>query len=287
MSHNSNKYHDIKHIVIMCLWAVLAIAVVALIVRRCACKRVTANAAESTVIATTAVQPVTTAKWQKVVLPEGVSDVTLAYKAFTVHFNPREHIPNCVVYELTGEHTNGNVRRYKRFEADPNVADCAFPEYYSRSGFDRGHLAPAGDFKWDSLAMRQTFLMTNVCPQNHSFNEGMWHKLEKKVREWAVRDSAIVIAAGVVPDTSYFHTERGQVAIPKQFFKVVAAPFARPPRAIAFMFPNEPCRGSLQQYAISVDSLEIITGFDFHAGLPVETQAEIESNNDYSIWLTK
>ncbi|MBR5102241.1 MAG: DNA/RNA non-specific endonuclease [Muribaculaceae bacterium] len=277
---NRHKYHDIKHIVIMCLWVLVILACVALVVRRCACRR-----AKAATVVTVEHKPLY-AGWLKVTLPQDIDNTTITYSAFTVHFNPTEHIANCVAYELSGEHTTGTVGRYKRFECDFDVKGCALPEYYSRSGYDRGHLAPAGDFKWDATAMRQTFLMTNVCPQNHSLNEGMWHKLEKKVREWAVRDSLLIVVAGPVPETHYEHTERGEVAIPQRFFKVVSAPKACPARTIAFVFNNEPCRGSLKEYAVSVDSLEKITGFDFHAGLPADMQAAMESECDYSIWLT-
>lgn len=209
----------------------------------------------------------------------------IAYTGFTDYFNPEWHMPSCVVYELTRNETQGTVSRYDNFETESAVDGCAKPGDYAGSGYDRGHIAPAADFKWSSKAMRETFKMTNVCPQAQSLNSGGWSRLEEKVREWAVRDSAIVVASGPVVKPGHRTAGAGKVAVPQAFFKVVLAPYATPPRAIAFIYPNGPAGLRLKDYAVTVDSVEAATGLDFFSALPDRLENTIERQCNINQWV--
>lgn len=224
------------------------------------------------------------AELQVVKLPDALPDKRLAYRGFTVHFNPELHIPNCVVYELTASETEGSVPRFGSFETDSAVAGCANPWDYTLSGYDRGHMIPAGDLRWDSLAMRESFKMTNVCPQTRALNSGGWTKIEDKIREWAVRDSALIVVTGPVITRGMKAIGDSHVAVPTAFFKVVLAPFATPMRAIGFVLPNKAANGPLKKYAVSVDEVERRTGMDFFSALPDDIENEIESQLNLSVW---
>ncbi len=213
------------------------------------------------------------------------SCLRIAYTGFTVYFNPEWHMPRCVVYELTRNETKDPVGRYGSFEADSAVAGCAKPSDYAGSGYNRGHMAPAADFKWSGKAMRETFKMTNVCPQVQSLNSGGWSRLEEKVREWAVRDSAIVVASGPVVLPGHNTAGAGNVAVPQAFFKVVLAPYATPPRAIAFIYPNAPAGQRLRDYAVTVDSVEAATGLDFFSALPDGIESRLERQCNINQWV--
>ena len=197
------------------------------------------------------------------------------YRGFTVYFDAQARVPRCVIYELTAAETLGNEPRGKGFADDPSVSGCPNPKDYAGSGMDRGHMAPAGDMKWSAQAMSESFLMTNVCPQDKSLNEGGWNRLEEKAREWARRDSALIIAAGPIIEHDLSRTQGG-VVVPRRFYKVILAHHARPPRAIAFIYPNASSNGTLRQYAVSVDSVEHLTGIDFFAALPDEIEQRME-----------
>ncbi len=132
--------------------------------------------------------------------PESVESELIHYKGMDVSFNPSLHIPNWVSWELTGEETEGTEPRARKFYCDESVAGCAEPYDYNYSGYDRGHMAPAGDMKWDKEAMQETFYMTNICPQAKSLNSGSWKKLEEKCRVWAQADSVIYIVCGPIYD---------------------------------------------------------------------------------------
>lgn len=209
------------------------------------------------------------------------------YKAMTISFNPKFHIPNWVSWELTGEETNGQVPREKKFFCDESVPGCADDWDYSYSGYDRGHMIPAADAKWDKTAMKETFYMTNICPQAKSLNTGAWKRLEEKCRIWAQADSSIFIVCGpIVSDKFKEYLGDSRVAVPKRFFKVILSPYSNPPRGIGFIMPNAKVPGGMQAAAVTIDSVEAVTGHDFFASLPDSIESQVESQCRFHKWST-
>lgn len=219
-----------------------------------------------------------------VAVPHGVSDTLVRYSAFDVHFNSERGIANCAAYELVNNELNGTAERGNTFLQDTSVKGCPSPQDYIGSGMDRGHLVPAGDLKWNPDAMRQSFLMTNICPMHKALNEGGWAKLEEKVREWAARDSALLVFTGPVVSDSDTTLAHGRVTVPSAYYKVVMAPCVRPMRAVAFIYPNGHSGGRLQQYAVSIDEVERRTDLDFFPTLPREEQERLESVVNLDAW---
>lgn len=221
----------------------------------------------------------------RVVLPDDVNEEIIDYTGFRISFNSAHHQPNYAAWELTVEETKGTEVRNSKFKQDKNVYGCATLDDYRRSGYDRGHMAPAGDMKWDSQAMEDSHYLTNICPQDHTINGGRWSTLEKKCRQWAERDSALIIICGpVLSDVMTKAIGRNQVSVPERFFKVILAPYANPPRAIGFIMPNHPTDDGLEAMATTVDNIEAITGFDFFQCLPDDIENEIESSVNYRVW---
>jgi endonuclease G len=211
----------------------------------------------------------------------------ITYKGMIVSFNKQLHIPNWVAWELTRDEAEGEEPRANAFAPDLSVDGCATLADYKGSGYDRGHMAPAGDMKWDAEAMQESFYLTNMCPQAKSLNSGSWKKLEEKCRIWAMADSAIVIVCGpVLTDAPVEYIGESRVAVPKRFFKVILSPYANPPRGIGFVMPNSTVPGGMQACAMSIDEVETITGYDFFASLPDEVEKEVESQNKFHYWST-
>lgn len=221
----------------------------------------------------------------KVAIPDETPEILCDYTGFTVSFNPSWHVPNYVAWELLASEVDGeNTRGEHNFAADNDVYGCASLNDYRRSGFDRGHMAPAADMKWSAEAMRDCHLLTNIVPQDHSLNSGRWNSLENKCRSLAQRDSALIIICGPVLSDQIQRTIGNGVAVPERFFKVVFAPYANPPRAVAWVMPNRAVRESLGSMAMTVDQLEEITGFDFFAALPDELEQQVESTMHLRDW---
>lgn len=208
------------------------------------------------------------------------------YEGFRVYYNAAWHLPACVTYELTISESQGTRPRNDNWFTDDSVAGCAASTDYRGSGYDRGHMAPAGDLKWSDQAINQSFSMANACPQSHSLNEGGWQKLEEKVREWVQRDSALIVITGPIVeqgDTAAIGASR--VRVPGAFYKIVLAHRVHPMRVAAFVYPNATCNGALQDYAVTVREIERLTGIDFFEALPRDEQDQIETTVNLNPWL--
>ena len=207
------------------------------------------------------------------------------YEGFRLSFNPVNKTPDWVGWELLATEVDGNVTRSNKFHTDYEVEGCPDTRDYTRSGYDRGHLCPAADQKWSSQAMSDCFYMTNMAPQKKELNTGAWKTLEEKERIWARRDSALVIVAGPIytGQTDKRIGEAG-VRVPDAFYKCILAPYANPPRAIAFVYDNARCPGNMANYVTTVDQVEAITGLDFFYNLPDEIENEVERHSEFKKW---
>lgn len=209
----------------------------------------------------------------------------IQHSGYTVSYNKDLRIPNWVSYELTRRETTGKEKRNDRFIADPLVKGVsATNEDYSRSGYDKGHMAPAADMKWSNTAMKESFYFSNICPQHPQLNRRGWKKLEEKIRDWAAADSAIIVICGPVIRKQAKTIGKNKVVVPQQFFKVVLSPFVKPMRAIGFLFNNEQCVDPLSAYTVTIDSIERLTNMDFFAPLPDEIENKIEAKSNYYEW---
>ena len=216
---------------------------------------------------------------------DGTPEQIVEYTGFRVSFNSENKTPNWVAWELLESETDGPESRYNSFWQDINVEGCPSTEDYVRSGFDRGHLCPAADQKWDHQAMVDCFSMANMAPQDHSLNSGAWATLEKKERAWAKRDSAIVIIAGpIYTKEDNKCIGNAQVRVPSAFFKVMIAPYVENPRGIGFIYPNMSAPGNMKDYSMSIDEVERITGIDFFYNLPDEIEDKIEATASFKEW---
>lgn len=207
------------------------------------------------------------------------------YSGFRISFNKDNATPNWVAWELLGTETSGVKGRTNKFWKDDEIENCPVSGDYSRSGYDRGHLCPAADQKWSDKAMEDCFVMANICPQDHALNAGAWNTLENKTRSWASRDSVIYIVAGPIYESSD-RTRIGQtgVRVPSAFFKVLLAPYCESPRGIGFVYPNMSAPGNMQDYAMTIDDVEKLTGFDFFHSLPDNIENEVESRFSFKEW---
>lgn len=204
---------------------------------------------------------------------------------YALGFSRRHKQPLWVAYRLTdSEVTNAVVGRADAFAADPEIiGGSATLEDYRRSGYDRGHLAPAADMKWDAQVMRESFLLSNISPQVNSFNAGIWKRLEDWCRGLAVRRGSLFVVTGPIFPEDEDHTTIGvsKVTVPKFFYKVVYD--EREKRMIGFIMPNKPGK-NIYRFAVSVDEVEEATGLDFFSALPKVEQDRMEAECEPNKW---
>ena len=206
---------------------------------------------------------------------------------YTVSFNTKWNIPNWVAWDITKEELADNYSRNDFFVSDPDIAPSRAVEYqdYSGSGYDRGHMCPAGDNHYDATAMDECFYMTNICPQDHELNKETWNDLEIACRRWARRYGKVYVACGPIlqnPDKPKTIGKRHKVAVPDAFFKVIMVVNRETPQAIGYIFQNNSSRKPWKAY--SVDEIEEITGIDFFHSLPDGIENVVEATYNQNLW---
>lgn len=210
------------------------------------------------------------------------------YTAHTLQYNNEARQAEWVAYELTADEvTTKIVKRQNNFIPDPNskIISADSPDYYT-SGFDRGHLAPSADMRFSVEAMRDCFYYSNISPQHPCLNRGIWLTLENHARSWAKKFGAIYITAGPIFSTDDSTIGSNKVRVPSAFYKAILDYNSFPPKAIAFIFPNEESKKTLIEHSVSIDTAERITGLDFFSFLPDIIEVIIEAKSNPSPWFS-
>lgn len=198
------------------------------------------------------------------------TDTICSYTGFDLGYNEQYEQASWVAYVITREEVQSElVDRTDNFRPDPFIStgSAELPDYRG-SGYDRGHLAPAGDMRWNRTAMSESFFMSNMSPQEPAFNRGIWRSLEEKVRDWAVEKESLYVITGPVLDPVDTFIGENEVGVPNAYFKVLVDLSPPDHSLIAFLLPNAGSSDELFQFALSVDSLETVTGYDFFARAP-------------------
>ena len=193
-----------------------------------------------------------------------------------------------MAWELTADEAKGTLPRANDFEPDPLIPANHQVKHsdYTGSGYDRGHMAPAADMKWDSKAMHDCFLMSNICPQTHTLNAGGWETLESACRRWAKREGSVYIVCGPVYKGAK-HKTIGRdlsVTVPEGFFKVVLSMRESEEKAIGFYYANSNAKQNMTETATTVDAIEELTGMDFFVNIPDRLEEQIESTFSLKKW---
>ena len=215
------------------------------------------------------------------------SDFIIEYNGYTVSYDESSRLPIWVAYELTAEEANGTIGRSgKSFRPDERISKVQADNYdYRGSGWSRGHMAPAGDFKWDESAMWDTFYYTNCCPQDEKLNNGSWNVLENKVRSWARQFGNVYVVTG--PIIGQNHGGRigdHGIVVPDAFFKTILAYANEEYHGIAFVMFNDSSTQRLPDSYMSINDLEKLTGMDFYPQLEDSAEEAMEANVDLNLW---
>ena len=230
-------------------------------------------------------------------LPKGVelpqlkrkrAEQVIQHEGYTVSYNADYRIANWVAYVLTDKEARSDkAERQNKFVVDPLVKGAsATNEDYTRTGFDRGHLAPAGDMKWSEKAMRESFYLSNITPQRPGLNRGIWKELEEQIRLWARENGAVLIATGpVIPNEELSRLGKNRVGVPRQFYKVLCMVVNNQLEGVGFLFENRDYGTTpLRQLMVPIDSVEQVTGIDFFPALPDAEERRMEATVHTDLW---
>lgn len=218
--------------------------------------------------------------------PDGVPEQMLRRTGYTASYNKATKLPNWVAWHLTADRTTGPAKRSGvDFQADMNVpAPRAEDSDYYGSGYDRGHMCPAADNKYSEKAMEESFLFTNMCPQNGNLNRGDWNEMEQACRRWAKEYGGVYVVCGPILYKGKHKTiGKNKVVVPEAFFKVVLRT-GENPKAIGFIYKNAEGNRPKGDYVNTVDEVERITGIDFFPELPDDVENKVEATADIADW---
>ena len=205
-----------------------------------------------------------------------------------------------VAHIISPDVLTGTVFRSNDFRPDPKIATGSAVEedyflkflkpdssyQYDGFGFDRGHLAPSADFRWSARALSESYYYSNMSPQRPAFNRESWATVEDRVRGYLYSNptSSLYVVTGPVLRPGLPKVERSvnKVTIPEYYWKVALDPQQR--KGIGFVMPNRKVEEPIEQYAVTIDSVERLTGLDFFNGFPEELQREAEGQRILADW---
>ena len=210
-------------------------------------------------------------------------EIIIHHYGHSLCYDPEAMIPAWTAYTLYAGDMEGDAIRPSQFLPDPAPELAGLPlaehRHYSNSGWVRGHMVPAGDLKYDQQAMDDSFLTTNVCPMDKGFNNGIWKRLEEKVRKLAGQfDHVYIITGPIMGENRFGKVGKSDILVPDAFYKALLIPDKGSYLSIGFLMPNEaaPQGAKLKDYAVTVAELESLTGRIFFASLPLGTSFKVK-----------
>ena len=221
-------------------------------------------------------------------LPTSTTNQIIKHDYYTLSYNEKYEQAEWVAYELKKSYLRSSDFERPYFIEDPKVkTGSADWRNYKKSGYDKGHLCPAGDMEFAINAYNDTFFTSNISPQVHDFNGGVWNRLEQKTRYWATKYDGIYVITGGVLNSSLKTIGKEKVSVPNYFYKILLDNSNGQYKMIAFLVPNTKSDKSLYSFVVSVDSLEKMTGIDFFPKLDDKTENRLEKSSDYKSWSFK
>ena len=218
-------------------------------------------------------------------LPSSTTGQIVHHKNYSLSYNETHEQAEWVAYELKKSHLSSTNFKRPYFEIDKAVkSGAAHWRNYKQSGYDRGHLCPAGDRRFSKEAHDETFLTSNISPQEHQFNAGIWNTLEQKVRYWARKYDGVFVVTGGVLKGNMKTIGDEDVSVPNQFYKVLIDYNSGSTKMIAFLMPHKDSNQPLYKFVVSVDEIEELTGIDFFSELDNSIENKLEASSSYKGW---
>ncbi len=234
---------------------------------------------------------------------------------YSIEWNAKLKHAEWVAYVFNKDNSAQNVTRTNAWSVDLDLPESMRTDntYHTNDGFDRGHLCASNDRTYSTETCDQTFYFSNMSPQLHEFNSGIWEKLEQKLQAWGKEtqsgkaDTLYVVKGGTLDDlmTNYTGQNKGQdgvtpttdsngltikgLPVPHYYYMAILSLSAGKYKAIAFLADHtlnisDATVADMKATAVSIDALEEKTGLDFFCALPDDIEAEVEASVDLDSW---
>lgn len=216
-------------------------------------------------------------------VPSGECDQVVEREGYALGYSEEHEQALWVQYRFTREENQTRIAsRRDDFREDGEIkTKSAALNDYRKSGYDRGHLAPAADMKWSEKAMSESFYLSNISPQDHAMNAGVWNDVEKFVRYTVNIENSIIVVTGPIFKGGEKKIGANGVTVPSAFYKIIYDE-TEPRKMIAFIVPNHNSDLPLTAFVTTVDEVEAQTGLDFFTN--VNGADALESRADAAKW---
>ncbi len=225
---------------------------------------------------------------------------------FSVEWDTKKQSQRWTCYQLTGANRESNTSRYSaqngelQYPFDPKLGSSQYfkgQDPYKSSGFDHGHICPSADRLYSREANIQTFYLTNMQPQNHEFNDGVWKHMEAFMRERIAQkstgDTLFICKGGTIDkDNQIMRTLSNGLIVPKYFFMAALRKKSKDWSnigAIGFYIEHKTYddylrndkgnKYDLSPYVVNIRELERLTGIDFFCNLPDDIEEMVETKS--------
>jgi endonuclease G len=198
----------------------------------------------------------------------------ICHKTYLVKYDPVCKIPAIVVEHLIPSEIGGTEPRVQ-FRPDPDLSSETRAELsdYVKSGYDRGHLAPAGDMKTDSTAMIESFYLSNIVPQAPKNNRGVWKRIEMRARALAVKYNGVYVISGSIIGSDLKIGNR--VCVPTQLYKVIVNNNLS--MGVAYLLPNtnEVGNRKISEFETTINTVEFTAKANLFPQLSIDETSKI------------
>lgn len=216
-------------------------------------------------------------------LPSNTTGAVYKHTTYTLSYAEEYEQAEWVAYVLKASDIKEVDFKRPYFEIDETIlTGAAHWKNYKKSGYNKGHLCPAGDRRASLEEYEETFLTSNISPQKYNFNAGIWNRLEQKVRYWAKKQDSIYVVTGGVLTKDLETIGFENVAVPKYFYKILLSKDHK--KMLGFLVPHQESNKPLYSFITSVDEIEEMTGIDFFPFLDDSLENRLESKADYKNW---
>ncbi len=222
----------------------------------------------------------------------GDTIVVLTNCGYVVGYSEARRNPLWVAYRLQKVGEIGkqalNPERSDRFRADERTSIRVAKADYTGSGFDRGHMAPSYGMgsRYGEVAQDESFFMSNMCPQLHSLNGGVWKNLEScEADELANAFEEVWVIDGPIFKEPVRKLAKKDVQIPTAFYKIIIDEQNGKPRVLGFVMDHGiPNSKSFDQYLMNVKAIERLAGVEFFGELQPEVQKKLQNSRPRKVW---
>lgn len=217
----------------------------------------------------------------------GKSTLTvLKNRAFYTGYCDDRKNPLWVAYRLDTKTFHEKLKRPKGFKTDMRTLARVAPGDYSKSGYDRGHMAPNSSIaqRYGLEAQLETFMMSNIVPQAPELNRKVWQRLEKLEDEYADNMETVWVITGPIFD-EHIQTLEKNIEIPDAFYKMIFDEEKGNIRAMAMIIPQTVTgKEPLDSFFTSIDEIEKLTGLDFLWPLSDDVETRLEAATTHRLW---